>query len=281
MTTYIFPGQGSQVAGMGGDLFAEFSDLTAQADAILGYSIADLCLNDSEGKLGQTQYTQPALYIVDAFSYLKAKQSEAPPTYLLGHSLGEYAALFAADAFDFETGVKLVQKRGELMSQVSGGAMAAVIGMSADDIAAALKNNNLDTIDVANYNSLTQTVISGTEADITGAQAAFEAAGCRMYIKLNVSGAFHSRHMVEAKNQFQTFIANFNFSAPQIPVIANCTGLPYEADAIANNLVSQIDHSVQWVKSIQYVLSQGETEFVEMGPGKVLTGLVAKIKNNQ
>lgn len=281
MATYIFPGQGSQAVGMGGELFTEFSNLTAQADAILGYSIADLCLNDPDGNLGKTQYTQPALFIVDALSYLKAKQTDAESRFLLGHSLGEYAALFAANVFDFETGVKLVQKRGELMSQVSGGAMAAVIGLSADDINKVITNNNLETIDVANYNTLMQTVISGADADITDAQTAFEAAECRLYIKLNVSGAFHSRYMLEAKKQFQAYISGFNFSAPQIPVIANLTGLPYEADAIVNNLVSQIDHSVQWVKSIQYVLEQGETEFVEMGPGKVLKGLVAKIKRNQ
>src|SRR6516162_2607290 len=131
MTAFLFPGQGSQRKGMGSTLFEEFQEVTARADEILGYSIKELCLHDPHQQLGQTQFTQPALYVVNALSYLKKmKDGSKVPTYLAGHSLGEYNALFAAGVFDFETGLRLVKKRGELMSQATGGGMAAVIGFT-------------------------------------------------------------------------------------------------------------------------------------------------------
>ena len=135
MTTYVFPGQGSQNKGMGGTLFDDFSELTVQADAILGYSIKRLCLEDPQIKLSLTQYTQPALYIVNAFSYLKRlREIGKKPNFVAGHSLGEYSALFAAEVFDFPTGLQLVKKRGELMSRASGGAMAAILGLDEEQI---------------------------------------------------------------------------------------------------------------------------------------------------
>lgn len=282
MTVFVFSGQGSQKVGMGEGLFSEFRALTTQANEILGYSIEELCLQGPQSQLSQTQFTQPALFIVEAIQYQKnLQESGNKPDFVAGHSLGEYAALYAAGVFDFATGVKLVKKRGELMSQVSGGGMAAVIGLDAEKIKAVLQDNNLESIDVANFNSLSQTVISGKAEDITAAKASFEAAGAMMYVPLPVSGAFHSRYMQAVNAEFKSYLEQFDFNAPQIPVIANLTAKPYETTDIIHNLAEQIDHPVQWVASIRYLLEQEETEFVEVGPGKVLSGLIARIKQNK
>lgn len=279
MKAYVFPGQGSQVKGMGGDLFDHYQDKVAQADKILGYSIKELCLNDPQNQLAQTQYTQPALFVVSALTYLKkVEESGTKPDYVAGHSLGEYSALFAANVFDFETGLKIVQYRGQLMSNARGGSMAAVIGLKADQIEKVLKENSLTTLDMANLNTPSQTVISGPKQDIDAAKAVFERSGAMMYVPLNVSGAFHSRYMQEAKNSFSSFIGQFEFSEPKIKVIANVNALPYEKSKTRENLGEQMVSSVQWVKSVQYLMDQGVSEFEEVGPGKVLIGLVQKIQ---
>ncbi len=282
MGVYLFPGQGSQKVGMGQGLFEQFPELTSKADAILGYSIAELCLQDPKSQLGQTEYTQPALYTVNALTYQKKLQDTAnlKPKYVAGHSLGEYAALYAAECFDFETGLKIVQKRGALMSQVSGGGMAAIIGKSAQEVADILQTNNLNSIDVANYNSIKQIVISGLKEDVARSKPIFEAAEAKFF-PLNVSGAFHSRYMTPARDEFKTFVDQFTFNPPKIPVIANYTAKPYGEDDVKTNLVEQINHSVKWSDSILYLIQKGEHDFLEIGPGNVLTGLLAKIKRNQ
>ncbi len=282
MAVWVFPGQGSQAKGMGDGLFEEFSELTAQADSILRYSIKTLCLEDPRDQLSQTNYTQPALFVVSALAYhQQMNETGRQPDFVVGHSLGEYNALYAAGVFDFETGLKLVNKRGELMSQASGGGMAAVIGLSADAVIDVLQTNNLEGIDIANYNSGSQIVISGLKQDIDQAQASFEKAGARLFMPLKVSGAFHSRYMQSAHEEFSKYLELFSFNAPKIPVIANTTAKPYTIDTIAENLVNQIDHSVRWNESIQTLLSQGEKNFSEIGPGRVLTGLINRIKRGQ
>ncbi len=166
MLTFVFPGQGSQFKGMGAGLFDEFQDLTRQADDILGYSIEELCLEDPNHQLGKTQITQPALYTVSALSYLKKmKESGREPDYAAGHSLGEYNALFAAGRFDFETGLRLVKKRGAHEQGGSGG-MAAVLGFTAEQVKEVLSDYHLTGIDIANHNSPSQIVIAGTKQDI-------------------------------------------------------------------------------------------------------------------
>ncbi|MDR3058738.1 MAG: ACP S-malonyltransferase [Prevotella sp.] len=280
MKTYLFPGQGSQIKGMGGDLFDEFIDLTKQADKILGYSIKDLCLQDSDHKLNQTQYTQPALYVVNALSYQKkVKNKQKLPDFVIGHSLGEYNALYAAEVFSFEDGLKLVKKRGELMSKAKNGGMAAIINSSEKQIQEILKKANLEAIDIANFNSPNQIVISGLKDDINEVQSHFQKAGV-MFIPLNTSGAFHSRYMKEAEEEFEKFVKKIKFSAPKIPVIANVTGKPYEFKKVASCLVSQISNSVKWTDSITYLLTQGEMQFEELGVGDVLTKLVESIKKD-
>lgn len=275
----MFPGQGSQKKGMGDGLFDEFKELTDKADLILGYSITQLCREDPDKKLGETLYTQPALFTVNALMYLKKiKETSKKPDYVAGHSLGEYSALFAAGVFDFETGLRLVQKRGELMSQASGGGMAAIIGLSGEKVDAIIRERNLNTISIANYNGLSQIVISGPRKDIDSARTLFEESGARMYIVLPVSGAFHSQYMNEAKEVFATFLEQFPFSEPTIPVISNTYARPYEHDRIKVTLTNQITCSVQWVESIRYLMGCGEMSFEEIGPGAVLTNLVRQIQ---
>jgi trans-AT polyketide synthase/acyltransferase/oxidoreductase domain-containing protein len=281
MKAYVFPGQGSQAKGMGGELFDAYRDLVSKADAILGFSIKELCLNDQEGKLTQTQFTQPALFTVHALSFIRKKEETGSvPDFVAGHSIGEFSALFAAEVFDFETGLKIVRFRSQLMSEAKGGGMAAVIGLDSETVQKVLQDNNLYTIDVANYNSFKQIVISGMKADIDAAKSIFEKAGAMMYIPLNVSGAFHSRYMNDAGIKFKSFVEQFEFSQPKIPVIANINARPYEKGIVKENLSKQITDSVQWVASVQYMMNNGVSEFLEIGPGKVLTGLIQKIQKN-
>lgn len=275
---YMFPGQGSQELGMGQDLFDKFPEEVAQADEILGYSVKDLCCNGPLEKLSQTQYTQPALYVVNALTYLDRMTSDSEePAYVAGHSLGEYNALFAAGVFDFITGLKLVQRRGAIMSLVEGGGMAAVLGMDSETIKQVLADSGNDNVDVANFNSPKQTVLSGLKEDVVKAEQAFKDAGAKRYIVLPVSGAFHSRHMADSQKEFADFASQFDFAAPKFPVIANLTAKPYESSEILPTLVGQISNSVRWVESILEIKSHGEFEFEELGPKKVLTSLLRQI----
>ncbi len=279
MKTYMFPGQGSQARGMGGSLFDEFPELTAKANAILGYSIKELCLNDPQRELGKTQFTQPALYVVNAFSYYKRiKDTGETPDYLAGHSLGEFNALLAAECFDFETGLKLVKKRGELMSQATDGAMAAIVNASRDQIECLLKEKGLDNVDIANYNTPLQIVISGSVADIAACQDIFQFDKV-MYVPLNTSGAFHSRLMIPAQQKFETYLKKRKFSKPKIPVIANLTAQAYPDGAVVEYLSRQIHSTVLWSDTVHHLMSlSDDMEFIEIGHGDVLAKMILKIK---
>ncbi len=278
MTTFVFPGQGSQIRGMGEELFGLFKDLTAVADAILGYSVEKLCLEDLDDKLNQTEYTQPALFVVSALSYLhKVSQAGRAPDFLVGHSLGEYAALFASGAVDFETGLQLVKRRGQLMSEASGGAMAAVVGLDEDRVASVLTEHGLSELDIANYNAPSQFVLSGSRAHLDAARALFETRGAS-FVPLNVSAAFHSRQMQTVAQKFGEFLSTVRFSELTLPVISNVFARPYEPHRIKELLQDQITRPVRWTQSIEYLIECGETQFEEVGPGAVLTKLVEKIK---
>jgi malonyl CoA-acyl carrier protein transacylase len=282
MTVYVFPGQGSQVKGMGEELFSAFPAIVRQADQLLGYSIESLCIDDPKQQLDQTQFTQPALYTVNALYYEKKRNEHAgAPAYVAGHSLGEYNALLAANVFDFATGLKLVQKRGALMSEAAGGAMAAVIGLDSKTVQTILQDNNLPAITIANYNTHQQVVISGSREDIASAESYFLQAKAKLFVPLKVSGAFHSPLMEVAKQQFATFLETFTFASPSIPVIANVSAKPYSVHEIPTTLAQQITHSVLWTQSIEYLLKQGETVFEEIGPKKVLSGLITRIQKGQ
>ncbi|PKM52636.1 MAG: [acyl-carrier-protein] S-malonyltransferase [Firmicutes bacterium HGW-Firmicutes-7] len=280
MFAYVFSGQGSQKKGMGAELFDEFPELTASADKILGYSIKELCTEDKKNQLNKTAFTQPALYVVNGLSYLKKlKETGKTPDYVAGHSLGEYSALFAAGAFDFETGLKLVKKRGELMGKVINGTMAAVVGLDEDRIKKILNENNFHSIDIANYNTPTQIVLSGPKESIKNAKEVFENEGASLYAILNVSGAFHSRYMDDAKDAFSEFLEDISFKEMHIPVISNVVARPYKKDHIKNYLCDQITHSVKWTESIRYLMGKKVENIEQVGPGTILTGLVSTIIN--
>jgi malonyl CoA-acyl carrier protein transacylase len=187
--------------------------------------------------------------------------------------------------FDFLTGLRLVQKRGELMSRAKNGGMGAVIGLGAGRIAKVIEENGLASIDVANFNTPSQTVVSGPIEDIKRAGPLFENAGARMYMPLQVSAAFHSRYMEYAAKTFADFLAPMSFATPMIPVVANATARPYPPDgaseSIKSLLVKQITHSVQWTQSIRFLISRGVTQFSEMGPGNVLTRLSQQIQREE
>ncbi len=279
MKTFVFPGQGSQKKGMGETLFESFSEFTKKADEILGYSVKTLCLEDPSEQLGQTQFTQPAIFTVNSFLYLKKiEETGIKPDFLAGHSLGEFNALFAAGVFNFETGLKLVKKRGELMSRAKDGGMAAVIGLDPEKIKETIKKSHLENISIANYNTHSQIVLAGPKTEIEHAIPVFKDAGARMCKPLNVSGAFHTKYMKPAKEEFEEFLDSFEFSELTIPVISNVDAQPYEQHRIKETLVSQITNSVKWTESICYLMNLDEMEFEEIGPGRVLTGLIQRIK---
>lgn len=268
---------------MGAGLFDRYPDWVAIADQVLDFSVRELCLEDPREELGQTRYTQPALFVVNAMTYRARLDDGKPvPDFVAGHSLGEYNALLAARVFDFTTGLTLVATRGQIMSQVSGGGMAAVIGMEPAAIEDLLHSTDSGRrLDVANFNSYDQTVIAGPKEDLAAVKPQFEAAGVRAFIPLNVSAPFHSRYMRDAQSTFANSLDTVVFNRPQIPVIANVTGQPYQSDSMRQTLSEQIGSSVRWLDSIVYLLDQPEPTFEEVGPGSVLTKLVTQIRKKR
>ncbi len=275
MLAYIFPGQGVQKKGMGEKLFKKFPKLVRTANEILGYSLVDLCLNDFDNKLHQTEFSQPVLYTVISLLYLeKYFETALLPSFFAGHSLGEYIALFAAETFDFETGLTLVKKRAELMSKIQNGGMAAIVGLSKNEIEDIL-SQQASNINIANHNSPTQIVISGQKEKLNDLKKIFEASGAILYTVLNVSGPFHSPSMLTAQEEFKSYLKNFTLNNPIVPVIANYTGKPYTKETIQETLANQIANQVLWLESINYLASLGVTQFEEITPTqKILTKLV-------
>ncbi|MEA2892656.1 MAG: trans-AT polyketide synthase, acyltransferase and oxidoreductase domain [Bradyrhizobium sp.] len=255
--------------------------MAAEASDILGYSIEELCLKDSESRLGRTQYTQPALYVVNAMGYaqwLEDNPAGTPPAFAAGHSLGEYNALLAAKVFDFQTGLKLVRKRGELMAAAGGGTMAAIIGTPVQTVRELLVKNGLTDIDFANYNTPTQIVIAGSQAAIAKAEQLCAANNIRC-LPLNVSAPFHSRHMLPAQKEFSALLETFSFNGPVFPVISNVTAKPYEPGKTAATLGAQIGSSVQWTDSIRYLMGQEVNDYQEIG-SSILTKMVNEIRTS-
>jgi trans-AT polyketide synthase/acyltransferase/oxidoreductase domain-containing protein len=278
MKAFLFPGQGSQHKGMGRELFDAYPEYERQASDILGYSIRQLCVDDPDNRLGQTPYTQPALYTVNALSYLRRTASGDPPDFLAGHSLGEFDALWAAGVFDFGVGLRLVRKRGELMAEVQGGGMAAVIGLRPNRVLRVVEQSSLDGLDVANFNSYEQTVVSGPREVVERAIPVFERAGASRVVPLNVSAPFHSRHMERVEREFAAVLDSVSLKPPSIPVISNYSALPHTPERLHGALIRQIASPVRWIESIEYLIRRGGMEFEEIGPGNVLTRLLAQIR---
>nr|WP_176704048.1 ACP S-malonyltransferase [Burkholderia singularis] len=278
---YVFPGQGSQFKGMGAGVLDAFPQYVAEADEILGYSIRSLCRDDPRGVLSLTEYTQPALYTIGALTYLERLRRVNPVrvAWLAGHSLGEYCALFAAGAFDFATGLRLVKHRGELMSRAPKGAMAAVIGMSPDAIRERLRDAKLESIDLANINSGKQIVLSGLHDEIHSPDTAalFERAGAT-FVPLNVSAAFHSRYMRDIECEFHAYLSGFTLQPLTTDVIANVTARPYPREGYAELLSRQISSPVKWYETVSWLLARGCLQIEQIGPGAVLTRLTDAIK---
>lgn len=276
---FVFPGQGIQRQGMGKSILPHFPKELAEAESILGYSIRELCFENPKSRLTNTRYAQPALFAVCALGFLKRK-NEGKLCFFAGHSLGEYAALFAAGVFDFATGMRLVEARGKLMSEVSGGGMSAILGLTYEKIKFIIADSGFSEIDIANQNSPLQTVIAGPRTDLESANSILSKAGAKV-ISLDVSGAFHSRQMRPAAKRFGEFLRGFSFHPPQVPVIANVTAKPYLSSEIAETLTRQIHSPVLWESSIRYILNQGETSFEEIGGGRVLTNLIRQIRSHE
>ncbi len=277
MKTIMFPGQGSQYRGMGKDLFEKFQDKVQIASNVLGYDLEELCLKDTRKELNKTEFTQPALFVVNALKYYE-QFALTNVDYFMGHSLGEYNALLAAEAFDFETGVRIVQKRGALMAAVSGGSMAAVLGIDAITLEEKLNEGGHQEIDIANFNTPTQIVISGPNDAINQVIKDFERQDIKI-IQLLVTAPFHSRYMQGAVDEFRQFIDTIEFNQLKIPVVSNVTAKSYAQHQIKDLLSKQIANSVQWVNSVRFLMGKNVKEYKEVG-GERLTKMVEQIQNS-
>ncbi|GGQ76244.1 ACP S-malonyltransferase [Couchioplanes azureus] len=274
----LFAGQGSQRAGMGRAEFDRYPEAEREASDVLGYSLRELCLEDPHGRLGDTRYTQPAVFVVNALAYrARREDGEQAPDLALGHSLGEYNALCAAGVFGFAEGLRLVQARAAAMARITGGGMSVVIGLSETYLRFLLLRGGFGTLDLANRNSPVQHVVAGPLADLEEFAPIAEDAGARMVRRLPVSGPFHSRYMTPAAEEIAPLLRAARLAPPAFDVIANSTAQPYPADRIADHLIAQIDHPVRWVESLQPLAQRDDVTFAEIG-GTALTSMVRQIR---
>jgi [acyl-carrier-protein] S-malonyltransferase len=282
---FLFPGQASQYCGMGRDLAANFPESKAvfdAADSALGFSISQTCFEGSEEALKLTENTQPAILTVSTAAYRALEKQGIIPDFVAGHSLGEYSALVAAGGLDFSAAVKLVRGRGKYMQEAvpaGQGAMAAILGLSPTEVADICKKAaEIEIVSPANLNSPEQTVISGSAAAVKRAVEIASQSGAKRAVILPVSAPFHCALMMPAQQRLEADLRKTQFSALKIPLISNV-----DAEAITSGeeardaLIRQVTAPVRWLDSVREMIESGVTVFVEVGPGKVLTGLLRQI----
>ena len=277
----VFPGQGSQVVGMGKDLadaIPECKALFDRANEILGYDLESICFDGPQEELNKSNHAQLGIFVTSAaaFKAMELKDPEFDYHYLAGHSLGEWTALYAAGVVGFDDVVKILRARGEAMQsacEANPGAMAAVMG-AGEELGELAGQAGCY---VANFNSLAQTVLSGTADSIDKAEVLCKEAGVKRVVRLPVAGAFHSPLMQPAADIMTDFLADIDFAGERIPVLSNVTAVPHGNASVKEDMVKQITSSVQWVRIVQWLVEHGVEEIVEVGPGKVLTGLVKRI----
>ena len=277
---FVFSGQGAQSVGMGRDLAdnsAAAAEIFRTADAELGFALSDIIFNGPEEKLTQTKYCQVAIYTMScaALAAFREKFPQVEPVACAGLSLGEYGALYAAGAFDFVTGLKLLAKRAELMDAAcaaADGGMASVLNGDLEIIRKVCADCD---IDVANYNSPSQIVISGVRSKVGEAVTQLKAQGIRKAIELNVAGAFHSRLMAEAGKELKCVLEKVDIAVPPVPVFHNFTAAPAaDCAELKDNLAKQVAGSVRWDECVRNMVALGGDTMIEFGPGNVLTGLM-------
>ncbi|MEP6946187.1 MAG: ACP S-malonyltransferase [Acidobacteriota bacterium] len=285
-TAYIFPGQGSQAIGMGKDLFDNFAaarEVFEAADEALGFSLSDMCFSGDEADLQLTANTQPAILTASVAAYFAARGEGLPdPDFVAGHSLGEYSALVAAGVLDFADAVTTVRKRGTYMQEavpVGVGAMAAILGLDVATIEAGCAEAAYGQVcSPANINSPSQVVIAGNAEAIDRACEILKAKGAKRAIKLNVSAPFHCALMMPAQERLASDLAGLSYGDFEFPIAHNFDGLISEASAeVCEKLTRQVSSPVRWLPSIEMLIANGVNKFVEIGPGKVLSGLVRQI----
>jgi [acyl-carrier-protein] S-malonyltransferase len=284
---YVFPGQGAQSTGMGLDLYSTYSaarKVFDEADASLGFSLSHLCFEGPEEELTKTHNVQPAILVV-SIACLRALEEAGianfpSPALVAGHSLGEYTALVAAGTLGLADAVLLVRERGRLMYEAglrNPGSMLAVIGLDE----AIVENISADSgTEISNVNCPGQVVVSGASAALAEAAKLAKARGARVVIPLKVSGAFHSALMEPVIDEFSKAVSSARFRSPVIPVISNVTAQPLtNVDSIKEELVRQLRNCIQWQRSVEYMVQSGVTAVYEIGPGRVLSGLIKRINS--
>ncbi|TDO20036.1 ACP S-malonyltransferase [Pedobacter duraquae] len=281
MKAYIFPGQGAQFSGMGQGLYTQKAgaELFEQANEIIGFRISDIMFSGSEEELKQTNVTQPAIFLHSVI-LAKSLGADFKPDMVAGHSLGEFSALVAASALSFEDGLRLVITRANAMQkacELQPSTMAAILGL-ADDVVEKICAEIEEVVVAANYNCPGQLVISGSIPGIDEACSRLTAAGAKRALKLNVGGAFHSPLMEPAKVELQAAIEATTILSPVCPIYQNVDPRPNTDPAqIKQNLITQLTGAVRWTQTVEQMLADGATEFIEVGPGNVLQGLVKKV----
>ncbi len=283
---FIFPGQGAQAVGMGKDFYENFEvskQVFDTANKILGKDIAKMCFEGPEDALKQTENTQPAI-VATSIAALVAFRSQLniTPAFTAGHSLGEYCAMYCSKVMDLETTMKAIQKRAQLMSAVKGGAMAAILNLDPLKLEKAIEEaSKIGYVDVANYNSPVQVVITGDEKAVQKAGELAMEFGAKRVVPLAVSGAFHSKFLEGAGAEFSDFVKELELTNASVPVVTNVDASEtISCDDFRSKMPRQIYSSVHWTQTIENMVENGVETFVEIGPGKVLAGLNRKINSN-